>query len=202
VVVVHEATGLNSDIIGHTKRIAEAGYVALAPDLYSSGGMLRCLRATFRALRTGRGPAVDDILAARAWLAARPDCTGKVGVIGFCAGGGFALLLAARGFDASAANYAPVPQDTHRVLSGACPIVASYGGKDRIFRDAPAGLTDVLQDLGVEHDVRVYPEAGHSFMNRHRLAPLTRLVGIGYEEAAAEDAWTRILEFFRHHLSS
>src|SRR3954452_17350402 len=96
VVVLHEAFGLNDDIRQQVDRLAAAGYVAVAPDLYSAGGAWRCIRATFRSLTTGSGKAFEDIEAARAFLAARPDCTGRVGVIGFCMGGGFALLTAAR----------------------------------------------------------------------------------------------------------
>jgi carboxymethylenebutenolidase len=203
VVVIHEATGLNTDVRRHADRIAASGYLALAPDLYSAGGALRCLRATFRSLRTGRGPAVDDLLAARQWLTEHPSCTGRVGVLGFCVGGGFALLLATRGFHASAANYAPVPDHAQDALAGACPVVASYGGRDRFFRHAPERLRDTLTSLDIEHDVQVYPRAGHSFMNRHPfgpMAPLLRVAGLGHDHAAAEHAWGRIVEFFDKHL--
>src|SRR3712207_3056526 len=95
VVVLHESFGLNADIRQHADRLAAAGYLALAPDLYSGGGYWRCVRATFRALSEGRGKAFDDIDAARRWLGDRQDCTGRVGVLGFCMGGGFALASAA-----------------------------------------------------------------------------------------------------------
>jgi dienelactone hydrolase len=109
VVVLHESFGLGADIRQQAGRLAAAGYLALAPDLYSAGGYWRCMRATFRSLTAGHGKAFDDIEAARRWLEDRPDCTGRVGVIGFCMGGGFALATAARGFDASAPNYAHLP---------------------------------------------------------------------------------------------
>ncbi len=203
VVVLHEAFGLNDDIRQQADRLAAAGYLALAPDLYSAGGAARCLRATFRAAMSGRGKAFDDIETARAWLTGREDCTGRVGVIGFCLGGGFALLTASRGFDASAPNYAHLPKDLDGALEGACPVVASYGGKDKTLRGTAATLDGALARVGVKRDVREYPDAGHSFLNRHDLGPagaILRVAGIGYHEPSAEDAWGRILRFFEAHL--
>jgi carboxymethylenebutenolidase len=203
VVVLHESFGLNDDIRQQADRLAAAGYLALAPDLYSAGGAWRCIRATFAALGRGHGKAFDDIETARSWLAAREDCTGRIGVIGFCMGGGFALLTAARGFEASAPNYAHLPKDLDGALRGACPVVASYGGKDKTLRGTAAELEAALLRTGVEHDVREYPDAGHSFLNRHDLGPggaLLRVAGIGYHEPSAEDAWGRILRFFEAHL--
>jgi carboxymethylenebutenolidase len=203
VVVLHELLGLTDDVREHADRLAAAGYLAVAPDLFTAGGRLRCLRATFRALSRGHGPAVDDVLAVRAWLTDRADCTGKVGILGFCMGGGFALLLAGRGFDAAAPSYGPLPSDPEEVLRGACPVVASYGGRDRVLRGAAGRLEEVLSGLGVEHDVCEYPAAGHSFLNRHNLGPfsaLEKVAGLGYHGPSAEDAWVRILRFFDRHL--
>ncbi len=203
VVVIHEAFGLNDDIREHAARLAAAGYLAIAPDLFRGRGMRRCLLATFRALRAERGRPFDDIDAVRRALAAREDCTGRVGVIGFCLGGGFALLTAARGFDASAPNYAHLPKVLDAAMVGACPVVASSGGKDTTLRGTAATLEAGLERAGVEHDVHEYPDAGHSFLNRHDLGPggaLLRVAGIGYHGPSAEDAWGRILRFFEAHL--
>jgi carboxymethylenebutenolidase len=205
VVVLHESFGLNDDIRQQADRLAAAGYLALAPDLFSAGGAWRCIRATFAALTRGHGKAFDDIEAARTWLAAREDCTGRIGVIGFCMGGGFALLTAAHGFEASAANYAHLPEDLDETLRGACPVIASYGRKDRTLRGTAAELEAALERAGVEHDVEEYPEAGHSFLNRHGLGPagaLLRVAGIGYHHPSAEHAWGRILRFFEEHLKT
>ncbi len=203
VVVLHEAFGLTDDIRAHADRLAAAGYLALAPDLYSDGGALRCLKGTFSALRAGRGPAVDDIAASRAWLADRADCTGRVGVVGFCMGGGFALVMAAKGFDAAAPAYGVLPEDPEQALAGACPVVASYGKRDLVLRGAAGRLRTVLDGLGVENDVKEYAGAGHSFMNRHSagpFGPLEKVVGLHHHEPSAEDAWARILRFFDRHL--
>ncbi len=203
VVVVHEAFGLTDDTRQQADRLAAAGYLAVAPDLFTAGGALRCLRSTFSALVSGEGAAYGDLEAARTLLAGRPDCTGRVGVIGFCMGGGFALMTAARGFDASAPNYGQLPKDPREVLRGACPVVASYGARDRGLRGAAATLEEVLTDVGVEHDVKEYAEAGHSFLNRHNAGPfgvLEKVAGLDYHHPSAEDAWTRILRFFDAHL--
>ena len=203
VVVVHELFGLTDDIRSQADRLAAAGYLALAPDLFTAGGALRCLKTTFAALSSGTGPAYGDLEASRALLAGRPDCTGKVAVLGFCLGGGFALMAATRGFDAAAPNYGPLPKDAARVLDGACPVVASYGARDRGLRGAADRLERVLTDAGVEHDVKEYADAGHSFLNRHNAGPfavLERVGGFSYHEPSAEEAWGRILRFFDTHL--
>ena len=203
VVVLHEVFGLNEDIRQQADRFAAAGYLALAPDLFSPGGARRCLLATFRSLMAGHGRPFDAIEDARTSLATREDCTGKVGVIGFCMGGGFALMTAARGFDAGAVNYAHLPKDVDAVLAGACPVVASYGAKDRTLRGTAAELDAALARAGAERDVHEYADAGHSFLNRHDLGPggaLLRVAGIGYHGPSAEHAWGRILRFFEAHL--
>jgi carboxymethylenebutenolidase len=205
VVVIHESWGLNGDIRAHADRLAAEGYLALAPDLYRGKSFVRCLRDVFRQLHAGSGSAFDTIDAARAALAARPDATGKTGVLGFCMGGGFALLCAPRGeFSAASVNYGEVPADTERVLAGACPIVASYGARDPTGAGPPRRLADALTALNIPHDVKVYPDAGHSFMSTKpgALAPLARLARLDYRPESAEDSWRRILAFFDDHLRS
>jgi carboxymethylenebutenolidase len=205
VVVIQDLLGLSDDIRDQADRLAAAGFLAFAPDLYSGRG-LRCVLATIRASRSGQGAAYADIKAAQAWLEAREDCTGRIGIIGFCMGGGFALLCAPRfEFAASSVNYGEVPPDPVERLAGSCPIVASYGGRDRGLRGRAARLERVLTELGVEHDVKEYPQAGHSFMNRLSfgpgLGPVAHLVGLDYHHPSAEDSWRRIFTFFDQHLA-
>ena len=199
VVVVHDVLGFNDDVKQIAGRFASAGYVAIVPNMYSRGGALRCVRGVFKALSSGHGPAFDDIEAARKLIAGRGDCTGRIGVVGFCMGGGFALLAAPRGFQASAPYYGLVPKDL-ALIEGACPVVASFGAKDPSLKGAAGRLEEALTRLDVPPEVKEYPEAGHSFANRLPAAALARVLGFGYHHESSEDAWRRVLAFFRQHL--
>lgn len=206
-VVVHEVFGIDTAMRDHLERLVGLGYVVLMPNLFSRGGARRCLTATFRALRSGSGPAFDDIEAARRMLLERDDTGDRVGVIGFCMGGGFALLLASSGdYDASAVNYGMLPADLDDTLDGACPIVGSFGGRDRTLPGAAAKLEAALAARGIDHDVHEYPEAGHAFLNPLPAGPalmrvlMKPMMGGGHRPAEAEDAWGRIDRFFRRYL--
>ena len=212
VVVIHEALGLNADIRRIARRFAGNGYVALAPDLLDGLGpkpfcLVRFARGIGRR-RTGRPYRQLD--AARSWLAARPEVDGeRVGVAGFCIGGGLAMLWAADAGPAvrvAAPFYAAVPERPEEELRGICAVVASYGGQDRVFAGMAARLEPALEALDVPHDVKVYPDAGHSFMND--LGGVAGSIGrrlpmrAGLHEPSAEDAWRRMLAFFGEHLAA
>ena len=205
VVVIHEAFGLNADIRGKADQMAAHGYVALAPDLYEHKAWIRCVRNAFTQLRAQSGPAFETLDAARSFLAGRADCTGRTGVIGFCMGGGFALLCAARdGFSVVAINYGEVPKDAEAALAGACPVVGSFGARDLMGTSHPERLQRALAVLQIPHDVEVYPGSGHRFMSPSSgvggaVAKLTRM---SYQPADAASAWQRIYAFFGKHLAS
>jgi carboxymethylenebutenolidase len=205
VVAIHEAFGVDDVLRRQCDRLASAGYLTIGPDLYSDGGARRCVVTTMRALLRGSGKPYADIEAARRFLVEAADCTGKVGVIGFCMGGGFALVVSTRGFDAASDNYGVVPRDPERALAGACPIVASYPKRDPLTLGQANRLEKTLTKLGVEHEITVYPGAGHSFLNDapngpRVMRPLMRITGVGPQPDAAAQAWSRIEAFFARHL--
>jgi carboxymethylenebutenolidase len=202
-VVIHEAFGLNADIRTKADQLAAEGYLALAPDLYAGESWVRCVRGAFRQLHARSGPAFEMIDSARELLSARTDCTGKIGVIGFCMGGAFALVCAPRGeFSAAAVNYGEVPKDAGRVLAGSCPVIASYGARDPMGTSHPQRLEAALTALDVPHEVKVYPDAGHSFMSPKPalLRPVTALARLDFNPEATQDAWRRIFAFFGEYL--
>ena len=210
VVVLHDLVGMSRDLRDQADWLAAAGFLVVAPDLFRGNRRPTCMFRLIRETLRGQGPTFADIEAAGRWLSGRPDCTGRTGVIGFCLGGGFALLLAAdHRFDAASVNYGPVAKKTYTeaTFTGACPIVGSYGAKDPGLRGAGERLERILTAVGVDHDITTYPDAGHSFMNDHDRAELPalfalqfRVTGDPYRDASTRDARRRILDFFGRHL--
>jgi carboxymethylenebutenolidase len=208
VVVLHESFGLNDDIRRIAARFAEAGYAALAPDLYSHGTRIVCLtRVLVDMVSGGVAREIADIHATRDALAARVEVDAeRIAVAGFCQGGGFALIVGAQpGFSAAAVNYGMVPADRTE-LDGMCPVVGSFGGRDRVAgRNMAERLERHLGALGVPHDVKTYDGAGHSFFShvdgwQGWLARVPTPMAVGYDEDAAEDGWRRMLAFFEAHV--
>jgi len=201
VLVLHDVLGFTEDLDRIALRFAEQGYVALAPDMLAGGSGPICIVKTIRSLAGRSGPAFDVLEDAQAWLAARDDVeAGRTGVVGFCMGGGFALAHAVRA-DVSfvAAFYGEVAKDQSD-LDGMAPCFAGYGKRDLLFIRDGRRLQNHLQSLDVSHDVRVYDGVGHSYMNQ-----LTGFLGAAarftpmrarYDETAAEDSWTAMLDFF------
>jgi carboxymethylenebutenolidase len=209
VVMIHEVFGLDDQTRRHADRLARAGYLTLALDLFSDGGRRHCLVGTMHAMAAGRGRPFVDIATARKWLAESELGNGRTGVIGFCMGGGFALLVARDGFDAASVNYGRLPgkqqEDLEEALRGACPIVANYGGADKSLKGAAARLESALDQLGIEHSVKEFPAAGHSFLNDEELGPallrpLMRVMGVGPDPESSPEAWRRIEDHFATYL--
>jgi carboxymethylenebutenolidase len=206
VVLLHEAFGVDGVMRRQVRRIAATGCLALMPDLFTDGGARHALVRTFRAVAAGKGRPFADVEAARTHLAAMPGCSGRLGVLGSSVGGGLALHVAARGFDAAAVFYARLPEDPHTALLGACPVVAGYGGADPGLRGTAAELAAVLTRLGVRHDVREYPGAGHGFLHDATVGPralrpaLRTVLRIRPDPDAAADSWARTDAWFAEHL--
>jgi carboxymethylenebutenolidase len=208
VVVIHDALGMSTDVRNQADWLASEGYLAVAPDLYYWGRRIRCLVAT---VRGGERP-LSELDAARRWLSDHEGSTGRVGVIGFCMGGDFALMMAPRqGVSAASVNYGGATGEVERALPDVCPIVGSFGAKDRWpgIRRVPERLESMLTEAGVEHDIKVYPDAGHGFLNDHEPAELplwvraiAKLAAADYHEPSARDARRRIIAFFRTHLDA
>ncbi len=206
VLVLHEIFGLTDDIRRIARRFAEHGYVALAPDLFGAGFRPACIARAFIELQRRSGRLFGDLDAVHNWLAERGEVDGsRVGVVGFCMGGGFALAYGVTSkVGAAATFYGDVPRKAAD-LAGVCPVVAGYGARDMMFARQGRRLEKLLSEIGVEHDVKIYPGIGHSFMNQHE-AGLLKSFGavspmhVGYDDAAATDSWERMLAFFSKHL--
>lgn len=208
VVVLHESFGLNDDIRRIAGRFVDAGYAALAPNMFSHGSRIVCLaRLMSDVARGSLDREIADVMAALDAFAARPEVdAARIAVAGFCLGGGFALIAATKpGFKAASVNYGEVPKQREK-LAGACPVVGSFGGRDRMFGANKAKrLESHLSELGVPHDVRVYEGAGHSFFSEHEgwqgvLASFPTPMRVGPDEQAAADGWRRMLAFFDEHV--
>jgi carboxymethylenebutenolidase len=195
VVIIHEAYGLNDNIRDIARRFASEGYTALAVDLFTGHSRALCMAGLMSSMLTGREPAsIADLTAAMDYLVAQPEVDAdRVGAIGFCMGGGFAIAWGRR--DRRLRAIAPFYGTNPRPLEAVrriCPVVGSYPGKDFTARSGRR-LDRRLAQLGVARDIKVYPGMRHSFFND---------TGRAYDADAAEDAWRRTLEFFAEHVQS
>jgi carboxymethylenebutenolidase len=194
VLVIHENRGLNPHIEDVTRRLAVEGYVAFAPDALTPVGGYPGDEDKARELfsKLDAGVRTEDLVAAAGFLQARPECTGKIGVVGFCFGGGIANLVAVRVPDLSAAvtfyGVQPAAGDAAKIKA---PLLLHYAALDeRINKGWPA-YEAALKSSGVHYEVHMYAGTNHAFLND--TTPR-------YDEAAAKLAWQRTLTFFQKYL--
>jgi len=196
VLVVHENRGLNPYIEDVARRVATSNFIAFAPDgLTSVGGYPGDDEkggAAFQ--KVDRAKMTEDFIAAARWLKARPDCSGRIGVVGFCFGGGIANTLAVRmGEDLHAAvpfyGGQPPAADAAKIKA---PLLLHYASLDtRITGNWPA-FEEALKANHVTYTAYIYEGANHGFHND--TTPR-------YDEKAAKLAWQRTLDFFNKYLS-
>jgi carboxymethylenebutenolidase len=196
VVVIHEAYGLNDNIKDITRRLADTGYVALAVDLFSGRNRAVCMARYMGEMLLGsvNRHGINDLKAALTYLAKdRAVDAQRMGAIGFCMGGGFAVAWACTDsrLKAIAPFYATNPRPLE-VVSRLCPVVGSYPEKD-FTASAGRALDKALDQDNITHDIKIYPGAQHSFFND---------TGRSYNRAAAEDSWARVLKFFGERLGN
>ena len=211
VIVIHDALGMTEDLRDHARWLSNSGYLAAAPDLFHWGSRARCLIKSMKDLaKSDRGRTFDDIASVKAWVLSHYPVSGKMGIMGFCYGGGFALALAPNhGYSASAVNYGAIAEWGWEKLGGACPIVASFGQKDPTLKGQARRLEAVLTQHGIPNDIKEYEGVGHGFMNLHSPEDsgwvfkfLSWISNTRYDESATLDARKRILGFFDTHLKS
>lgn len=196
VVVIHEIFGLNENIRQIAQRFSGEGYAALALDLFSTGGRVACLLRIFHGMLLSplKNGVVADLRAGVDFLKRWPEVDpARLGVIGFCMGGSYALQLACVEDELRVASvfYGVNPRPLETVAR-ACPIVGSYPERD-FTANAARQLEPLLEENRVPHDIKIYPKARHSFFND---------TGPAYHPGAAADAWRRTLAFFDTHLKA
>jgi carboxymethylenebutenolidase len=197
VLVIQEWWGLDGWVKDQARALAREGYVALAPDLYRGKVTDKQEEAHQLMMGMPRDRALRDLRAAFNTLASRPDVhKDRIGVIGWCMGGMFALALATEEprLGAVAAYYGAPPTDAAAIAKIKAPVLGNYGAEDK--GPAPEqvkAFEAAMKKDGHTIDVKLYPGAAHAFANPNN--PWG-----GYREAAAKDAWSRTQAFFAKYL--
>jgi carboxymethylenebutenolidase len=194
VVVVHENRGLNPYIEDVARRVAKAGFIALAPDGLSSVGGYPGNDDKGRALQEKVDPQklMNDFFAAVEWMMKHDAGNGKVGITGFCYGGGVtnAAAVAYPELGAAVSFYGRQPdaKDVPRIRA---PVMLHFGELDTRINEGWPAYEQALKANGMTYDAYIYPGANHGFHNDSTPR---------YDEAAAKLAWDRTLEWFRKYL--
>lgn len=194
VIVVHENRGLNPYIEDVGRRTALAGFISLAPDALTPLGGYPGNDDDGRALQSkrDRNEMLENFIAAYNHLKAHPDCTGKVGVVGFCFGGWICNMMAVRipSLSASVPFYGgqPAAEDVPKIKA---PLLLHFAGLDTRVNEGWPAYDKLLTENKIEHTGYIYPEVNHGFHND--TTPR-------YDKPAAELAWQRTIDFFNKKL--
>ena len=195
VVVVHENRGLNPYIEDVTRRLAVAGFLAFGPDALFPLGGYPGNDDQGREMQSKRDSEqmTEDFIAAAQWLQKLPECTGMIGVVGFCFGGGIANTLAVRIPETIVAavpfyGRQPAAEDVPKIKGS---LLLHYAGLDQRVNAGWPAYEAALKKAGVRYTAHIYPGVNHGFHND--TTPR-------YDEAAAKLAWTRTIEFFNQTL--
>lgn len=194
VVVIQEWWGLEPHIQDVARRFAREGFIALAPDLYHGKIAKEPSEAEKLMMALNMEQAVREIISGVNYLKRLEGCSGKVGVVGFCMGGGLALLTALRsaGVSACVDFYGAIPDPLDQVKHLECPMLGIFAGNDAwVTPAAVRQMEERLKALGKQAQIHIYPGVDHAFFNDTRPS---------YNAPAAQDAWAKTLAFFRAHL--
>ncbi len=193
-ILIHEWNGLVDRVRQVADAFAAHGYVALAADLYHgrTGSSPEENRRLATETRSNMAAVIANLDAAQRFLRARPDVTGKVGVMGWCFGGGVALSYALGGarHDATAMFYGSLITDPAELRRLSHPIYGTFAGQDQgIPPDQVKRFAAVLDSLGISNDIHIYDGVGHGFWLYVDQDPAAR-------QQPAQDAWDRLMRFF------
>ena len=196
IIVVHENRGLNPYIEDVGRRAALEGYITLAPDALTPLGGYPGNDDDGRTMQRKRDrfKMLEDFIAAFEYVKSHPDCTGKVGVVGFCFGGWISNMMAVKVPDLAAAvpyyGRQPLNKDAAKIKA---PLLLQYAGLDKRVNAGWDAFENVLKEQKIEYKAHFYPNVNHGFHNN--TTPR-------YDQAAANLSWERTLAFFKQHLSS
>ncbi len=195
VVVVHENRGLNPYIEDVGRRAAKTGFISLAPDALTPLGGYPGNDDEGRTLQRqrDRDEMLQDFIAAYEYLKNHEDCNGKIGVVGFCFGGWISNMMAVKVPDLAAAVpfYGSQPADDE-VADINAPLLIHYAGLDERVNAGWEDYEAKLKELDKDYEVHFYPDVNHGFHNN--TTPR-------FDEASADLAWKRTVDFFKEHLS-
>ena len=196
VLVIHENRGLNVHIEDVARRAALAGYLALAPDgvSYNGGSPVDQEEARDHFRNSDVSIITADVIAGVGYLKSRDDCSGKVGSVGFCYGGGVSLqcAIADPAADACVLFYGRA-LSAEQVTQVKVPLLMNYAGNDARVNAMIPEFRKALDENEIAYSLHKYPGTGHGFHNDTSKAR--------YNEEAAKLAWSRSLNFFKHYLN-